>query len=52
MSTANFVAEMQLKLLNVRLLRPGEPCICEYVISLQSIHRGALSRHWYIVINF
>ena len=45
----NLVTEIQLKLLNERLLSNGEPCTCSFapVISV-----GTLSIHWYIVLNF
>ena len=51
MSSANVVAEIQLKLLNEGAWSTGEPCTCDYVILLQSFHRSALCIHWYIAQN-
>ena len=45
MSAAINVAEIQLKRLNERALRTGEPCTCEYVTLLQSFQRGTLSTY-------
>ena len=52
MSSANFAAEIQFKLLNERDLSTGEPCTCEDVTLFMSSHRGTLSIHWYIAQNF
>ena len=43
MSVANIVAEIQFKIFNERALSTGEPCTCEYVAFLESIHRGTLT---------
>ena len=52
MSSANLVAEIHYKLRNKRALSTaGEPCTCEYVTLLQSLHTGTLSIHWYIAQN-
>ena len=40
MSSANFVAEIQLKRSNERALSTVEPCTCEYATLLQSFYRG------------
>ena len=52
MSSANLVAEIQLKLSNQTILNNKEQCTCEYVTLLQSFHTGILSIHWYIAQNF
>ena len=51
MSSANLVADTQLKLSNETVLNTEERCTCEYFTLLQSFHRGALSIHWYIAQN-
>ena len=51
MSSANLVAEIQLKLLKENVLTTGDPCTCEYVTLLQSLDGGTLSMHWYIAQN-
>ena len=45
MSSANVVAEIQLKRLNESALTTGEVCTCEYVNLLQLFHRDTLSVH-------
>ena len=52
MSSANNIAQIQVKLLNEEILSIGEPCTCEYVTLLQSFDRGTLSIHWHIAQNF
>ena len=37
---------------NKRVLSTREPCTCEYVTLFQSLHRGAVSIHWYTAQNF
>ena len=51
MSSANLVAEIQLKLMKERALSIGEPCTCEYATLHLSFHRGILSILWYIAEN-
>ena len=52
MNSANVIAEIQLKLLNERVLSTEEPCTCEYVTLLQLFHTVILIIHWYIAQNF
>ena len=52
MISVTVVAEIRFKLFNQRALSTGEPCTCEYVTLLQSLHRGPLSIHWYIAQSF
>ena len=52
MSSANIVAQIQLKLLNEEILSIGEPYTYEYVTLLQSFHRGTLSIRWDIAQDF
>ena len=52
MSSVNHAEEIQLKILNERVLSTGESCTSEYVTFLQSYERGTLSIHWYVAQSF